>query len=282
MNGPWRVMGACLLTLCISFVRAAEPLRVVADRVNIRARPDTRSEVVAQVNAGDTVMALNAASNWVEILPPEAAALWVHKDFVRDGRVIAGELNVRGGPGINYSVVGSLRRGDDIRVLETFGEWLRVASPSVQASVWISRDYLEPVAPPPPPPAFKAQPPDPPPRIDAPLPVALAATPEAPEQTPPPPEDWPLIPLEGQGRRVQREGILRRAGLFTTYPSRYRLDGVGGDDGRTLCFIYGSADLLGEKLGRRMLVEGHEYWVRDADYPVVVPKRIALRARADR
>lgn len=53
-----------------------------------------------------------------------------------------GVLNVRKGPGTNYSIVSTLKNGTKISVYETKNGWSRIAS-----SQWVSNDYLSSSAP---------------------------------------------------------------------------------------------------------------------------------------
>jgi len=84
------------------------PVTVTADRVNLRAAAREMAEVVGQVNEGTVLASKSIGQKWVEIVPPETVNLWVHRDFVHDGIVATRKLNVRAGPGINFSVVGRL------------------------------------------------------------------------------------------------------------------------------------------------------------------------------
>ena len=56
--------------------------------------------------------------------------------------VTAPALNVREGPGTEYAVVGSLRCGDRVTVLEWRGAWLRISQG------WIHGDYTSATRPP--------------------------------------------------------------------------------------------------------------------------------------
>ncbi|MBU1693403.1 MAG: SH3 domain-containing protein, partial [Verrucomicrobia bacterium] len=120
----------------------AESVRVVGQRVNLRARADLKAEVVGQVADGDLLEARSIQEEWVEVVPPESVDLWIHKDFVQGGKVVASELKVRAGPGINYSVVATLDRGASVSVRGEFMEWLKIVPPS-NASLWVSKSYVE-------------------------------------------------------------------------------------------------------------------------------------------
>ena len=55
----------------------------------------------------------------------------------RTRKVIASVLNVRKGPGMQYPVVGTLRKGETINVYTTLGNWV-----SIDQDHWMHADYL--------------------------------------------------------------------------------------------------------------------------------------------
>ncbi|MBP7829719.1 MAG: SH3 domain-containing protein [Kiritimatiellae bacterium] len=281
----------------------AETVRVVGQRVNLRARADLKAEVVGQVADGELLEARSTREDWVEIAPPESVDLWVHKDFVQGGKVAATELKVRAGPGINYTVVANLPRGAAVTVRGEFTDWLKIAPPPA-ASLWVSRGYVEPAgaprpAPPPavPPSAASVEEPAAPSSIPPPPPVVPSASRPRPPPAAgtvvsqrvvrvqtgrepvvrPPPAGLDLIPFEGQGRAVQQDGVLKRARQLLRGPARFRLVAVG-DGLATLCYVQGNDDQLRSFEGRRLLIRGREYWARGVQYPVVVPDQIIPKA----
>jgi len=286
----------------------AESVRVVGQRVNLRAQADLKAEVVGQVADGEILEARSIGDAWVEVAPPDSVDLWVHKDFVQGGKVVATELKVRGGPGINYRVVATLPRGAEVKVRGEFTDWLKIAPPP-GASLWVSRSYVEPVGASRPPAAESAAapagadapadsaptvaassiPPPPPVSPSAPPPPAPAAGTMASQRVvrvqtgrepvvKPPPAGLVLIPFEGQGRSVQQDGVLKHAGNLLGRPSRFRLVNPGGNQLGTLCYVYGNNAQLETFVGRRLLIRGREYWVRGVQYPVVVPDQIIPKA----
>lgn len=123
---------------------AAEPLKVkvMADRVNLRAKPIPTAEVVGQVSCNDILLARSWGDDWVEIEPPEHVDLWVHQDLVRENEVLTQNVNVRAGPGVNYAVVGKVSPSDAIIRRGIMGEWVKIAPPAT-ASLWISSSLVQ-------------------------------------------------------------------------------------------------------------------------------------------
>lgn len=134
------------------------PATVVARNVNVRGRPGLKGEVVARVTRGDQVTVLEEVilsrsaadepSAWAKIVLPPSARVWVHVDFINkaNNTVIPRRLNLRGGPGENYSVLGLLERGDSVQPRRTEGDWMEIEHPA-GAYAFVAAQYLEQAAP---------------------------------------------------------------------------------------------------------------------------------------
>lgn len=285
MMRVWTIL--TVLMLALPAVEAANEVRVIGNRVNLRAKPDLQTEVVGQVNRGDRLTVKSMTDEWVEVAPPSSIQFWVHSDFIDGDEVAPPRLNVRAGPGINYSVVAVIERGQRVRPTGEFAEWLSIEPPSA-ASIWITRELVEEIRPPPVRPVIPPRPrpeptPMPPPRETPPReppPRAEPAPPVVHRPAPEPPRDLDLIPLEGQGEQVERAGTLRPAGFVFGRPSRYRLTRQRGHSVETLCYVKGNEAQLQSLLGHDLVITGHEYWVQGARYPVLVPEQIVLKPPA--
>lgn len=135
-----------IVALCATGAAAAEtlsPLVVAGDRVCLRARADGGSEVVWQVSSGTVLQGTGRGSNWVEVLAPGEASVWLATNLVINGFVQVPKAQVRAGPGMNYPVVGSAQKGDRIEVRgEAYG-WVKIG-PTASCRLWISRSYVKP------------------------------------------------------------------------------------------------------------------------------------------
>lgn len=118
------------------------PAEITQEHVNIRARADVDSEVVAHFGRKDVVEVVEEViakkaepgepSRWAKIAWPKNTPVWVYGDFIdkASGEVKSTKLNLRGGPGENYSVVGQLNKGDTIKKLDAKGDWLKIEAPA--------------------------------------------------------------------------------------------------------------------------------------------------------
>jgi uncharacterized protein YgiM (DUF1202 family) len=129
------------------------PAVVVARNVNVRGQPSFKGEVVGQVTRGQTVTVLeeitlknsepNEPSAWAKIHLPQGVNVWVHTMFLEaDGKTVkARKLNLRSGPGENYSVLGILQRGNSVKDISTKGDWMEIEAPP-DAYAYVAASYL--------------------------------------------------------------------------------------------------------------------------------------------
>ena len=128
-----------------ALISAPLELKVVGDRVNLRARPVFDAEVVGQVSSGDSLIApegIPEGAEWVKVRPPQNVDLWIFSALVADGVVAADDSYVRCGPGQQYKPVGKLGKGFKIEPRGVaVGDWLRIA-PVPTAELYISSAYV--------------------------------------------------------------------------------------------------------------------------------------------
>ena len=136
---------AALSLSAATLLQAQTPVRVLADSVNLRAKPQLTAEVVAQANYNEVLTAREIGEEWVEVAAPTNVSLWVMKPYVQfpQNTIGAPRVNLRAGPSINYNIVDTLALGDKIVPRgEEVQEWLKIAPPA-SAHVWISREFVE-------------------------------------------------------------------------------------------------------------------------------------------
>ncbi len=135
-----------MLVLCVC-AKSAEKLMVIKPNANLRAKPTLNSEVVSQVQQNETLDIKSVQEEWIEVVPPTNVDFYIFSDYVKDGVVECGQkLNIRAGPGINFSIVGQLENGDKVTVRGTISEWCRIAPPK-NSSLWIHRSLVELIEP---------------------------------------------------------------------------------------------------------------------------------------
>ena len=277
----------------------AGPAMVSQKSVVVRGQAAINSEIVTRLKGGDKVTILeiktikpkmDEPAKWARIAMPSTVAVWVNKSFIDDATktVKPKKLNLRGGPGENFSVVGHLEKGAAIKEIESKGDWIKIEPPAgayafVAAHLLIRvpdalaatsatapkiADATPPpvpiqtintpppvVTPPPPvftpPPVVAAPPPvfTPPPVVNPPPPVLVEVV--TPKPPPPPAEDI-LIK-----RVVTREGIVNRA-VSVQSPTHFILESL--DNKKTINYLYSPSTNIALKsfFGQRILITGEE------------------------
>lgn len=249
--------------------------------VNIRGQAKINSEVIGHLQKDDAVTILeeitlkkpkqDEPARWYRIALPTNVAAWVHNSFIdADNKVKPRRLNVRGGPGENYSILGRIERGTPLKTLETKGDWTKVEPPTnavgfvaahlierAPAVAIVAAPKVEPkVEAPAPPPVVTEVPPAPP----AVAPVETTPPTVAP---PPPPVVTPLpaetveAPIEKVKKVVSREGILKGS-VSIQSPTHFELRSL--DTGKTINYVFSPSTnlMLKEYKGQRVIVTGEE------------------------
>jgi uncharacterized protein YgiM (DUF1202 family) len=129
------------------------PATVAADNVNLRGQAGLQGEVVGHVKKGDTVTILSEINldkpkagepaHWAKIALPAGTKVWLDSKFVdMTNKVVAvKKLNLRGGPGENYSVLGVLEKGTALTEVMSKGDWMQIETPA-SAFAFVAAGYL--------------------------------------------------------------------------------------------------------------------------------------------
>lgn len=171
----------------------AGPATVTADHVNLRGQAGLRGEVVGHVQKGDSVTVLSEITlekakagepaQWAKIALPTGNKVWVDSKYVdpKSHEVAAKKLNLRGGPGENYSVLGTIEQGAAVTAVTTKDHWIQIEPPA-GAFAFMAANYLKQEAP----------------AVETNVPPVVATTEAAPPVIPPTPttvaETQPIAP----------------------------------------------------------------------------------------
>jgi uncharacterized protein YgiM (DUF1202 family) len=143
-----------LAALCgAGFLLAAEESATVnRARVNVRGGPSLVSEVITQLQKGDQVTVLDEIpvekpkpgepARWAVIKLPPNTPVWVFTDFLAQKTVKVKRLNLRGGPGENFSVVGRLEKGEQVKEIRSVDNWMEIEAPAT-ARAYVDISYLD-------------------------------------------------------------------------------------------------------------------------------------------
>jgi uncharacterized protein YgiM (DUF1202 family) len=271
----------------------AGPAVVAANHVNVRGQAKLNSEIVTRLTNGQPVTVIeeithknsgpDEPSAWAKIVLPPNAHLWLNGTFLDANKAVKPKkLNLRAGPGENYSVLGQLQRGDTVNQLNAKGDWLEI-DPPTNAYAFVAAQYLKqevnaaPTTTP-------TEPTTPATVTEAPVIAATTVDTNAPPETAPtnavaeatitnapPAADEP--PTK---RIVQREGLVR--GTFSIQaPTHYEL--ISADNGKTIDYLYTTSPMLdlSRYKGLRIIVTGEEgLEERWGNTPVITIQKIQV------
>jgi len=119
---------------------------VVSDNVNVRAGQSENFGRVCQLRKGDAVVVVDKNYSWYKIQLPTNAKSYVSKKYIQFlgknvGAVIGDKVNVRAGVGVNHAILGQLKRGEEVYILEDLNEWYSIR-PIPNSHGWVSDNLL--------------------------------------------------------------------------------------------------------------------------------------------
>ena len=126
---------------------------VLNERVNVRTRPSIASEVIQQLDTGATVTILDRINlndpqpgeprEWFRIVIPETTELWISSEYIDTATkaVKASRLNVRAGPGQNFSVVGRIERGTVVEPIRASAGWTAI-KPLAATVAYVATEFI--------------------------------------------------------------------------------------------------------------------------------------------
>ncbi len=143
----------------VPLVAGPAVVSVGAGPVNVRGRAGLAGEVITRLTNGEPVTVIeeialknskaNEPSAWAKIALPEKAHGWVKASYIDPAnKTVTAKptLNLRAGPGENYSLIGTLQFGDPVKEIETKGNWTQIETPA-NAYAFIAARYLKQASP---------------------------------------------------------------------------------------------------------------------------------------
>jgi N-acetylmuramoyl-L-alanine amidase len=129
-------------------VAANFKVKVTADELNYREKPDASSKKLGEVKKGEVYTIVETQNGWGFL---KSGAGWINLSYTEtievssDGtykvKVTTSSLNIRKGPGASYAKVGVVSKGEVFTIVETRSGWGKLKS----GLGWISLAYTEKV-----------------------------------------------------------------------------------------------------------------------------------------
>ncbi len=127
---------------------------VTVSNLNVRGQAGLKGEVIEKLAKGDVVTVISQSNltkhavgepaQWAKIALPGSTKIWLNSSFVNplSKKVVAKKLNLRAGPGENYSVLGTIERGTVVSDIKKMGAWMQIEPPA-NAYAFVAAMYLK-------------------------------------------------------------------------------------------------------------------------------------------
>lgn len=145
------LVSAALITaiLLISPCLAAENKKFVSvmkDGVNIRSGPNTKSAILWEVFKGFPLQVLEEKNDWAHIVDFEDDKGWIYSSLYNDQKTMiikVDNANMRSGPGKNYDIIATVKKGVVFTPIASEGSWIKVSYKN-DITGWIYNTLLWP------------------------------------------------------------------------------------------------------------------------------------------
>jgi hypothetical protein len=263
----------------------------------VRGQAGLRGEMLAHVHLGDIVTVFSQINlgrhapqepaQWAKIVCPTNIHVWVGTQFIdaTNKTVLPKKLNLRAGPGENFSVLGVLDRGAPVAEVITKDDWMEIEPPP-NAYVFVAAMYLKQETGAPavtaPPSTETMPPPTPAPEVqpavaqetNAPAITEVNRPPAVPIPVPEPTAAESNVPPSP--RIATHEGVVRHVSSLIA-PTEFELYDPATDVNVNFLHTTTTNLNLGRYIGMRIVVTGPEGLVeRWPDTPILTVQRIVV------
>jgi len=151
MKKNYKILIFCMLFSCfVTTSLAAKMVSVAGDNVNLRTGPGTKYSVKWKYGSGFPLKILNQKGSWLQVEDFENDSGWIHKSLTSNSgymivKVNKGQnkkINIRSGPGTNYSVIGKAYYGVVFKTLDQQKGWAKVKHEDKNIVGWVKRSLL--------------------------------------------------------------------------------------------------------------------------------------------
>lgn len=143
MNFSLRLLLAVgLLATGLTNSNAATPAVVKVNQAKVRAQPSAHSEVLTHLKQGDTAVILAEQADpearsgeprrWARIEMPEHVPVWLAANLIdpKSKKVKVERINLRAGPGKNFSQLGQITKGTVVNEIRSEDGWMQIEAPA--------------------------------------------------------------------------------------------------------------------------------------------------------
>jgi uncharacterized protein YgiM (DUF1202 family) len=119
---------------------------VTSDNINVRADSTVSSDMICEINEGDTVEVIKEVYEWYKIRLPKSAPAYISRNLVEpiDGKtakVKKNNVNIRLKPDLAAPILGRVNKNEVIKLAEELVGWYKIEPPS-GASGWVHKNFI--------------------------------------------------------------------------------------------------------------------------------------------
>ena len=120
---------------------AAEFVSIKGSTVNVREKPNTRSDTLWELGRGYPLQVTQRQGKWLKVRDFESTLGWVHAPLTAKTPhmvITARTANMRSGPGTKFKRVATLEQHEVVRTVKKSGSWAQVRRENGQQG-WIAK-----------------------------------------------------------------------------------------------------------------------------------------------
>ncbi len=140
-----------VISLPVFFAHAKESFpfvgQLVSKDVNIRAGGNTNFEKLCQLHLDQNVIVLGKEFSWYKVRLPKGVSVFISDKYVEQlsdlkGKVTANDVNLRARANTESTIIGQLKIGSEVSILEKLNGWYKIVPPS-EVYGWVSAELVK-------------------------------------------------------------------------------------------------------------------------------------------
>lgn len=124
-------------------VDAATTYVMATGSVNVRTGASTKYKSIDKLKRGEVVKVVSSKSGWYKIKLSGNTTGWSSKKYLTTtNATVKASVNVRTGASKKYKVIDKLKKGEQVKVLSSSGDWYKVQFDGNKTG-WSHEDYIK-------------------------------------------------------------------------------------------------------------------------------------------
>lgn len=119
---------------------------ITEDNINVRAGQNVNFEKLCVLKKGQQITVVDKNYTWYKVALPPEAKCFISKDYIkiyreRSGVVTGNRVNLRAGPGANFTALGQLTKDDVVEIVKDTNGWYQI-KPASGTFGWVAEQFL--------------------------------------------------------------------------------------------------------------------------------------------